>query len=284
MTGASATQHVDVGIGNKSDLRFVVTDAGDNDYYDHADWAGAAITCASASQNTPSVALNTSTLAVYHLHTGTIKATFKNYPAGPVALRLVPDPFVQPSTGNAQRYPNLALQTTQIALTGAKEETRDLVISAPQQGVTFADALSGFHIITSVNGVDVESIPVTLTEVPLKLHAYFTPDSVSGKPGETVQTTLHMDIDPPLSFTPSMSVGIYVSSSVDAYFYSAGTSTGNGSAVDLPISVKFRDTATNYNYASNIDFFINLGSVGGGSRDPYYGGALRATLNVKLVE
>jgi len=45
MTGASATQHIDVGIGNKSDLRFVVTDAGDNDYYDHADWAGASLSC-----------------------------------------------------------------------------------------------------------------------------------------------------------------------------------------------------------------------------------------------
>jgi len=45
MTGASATQHIDVGIGNKSDLRFVVTDAGNNSFYDHADWAGATLSC-----------------------------------------------------------------------------------------------------------------------------------------------------------------------------------------------------------------------------------------------
>jgi len=49
MTGASATQYINVGIGNKSDLRFVVTDAGDNSFYDHADWAGAALSCAPAS-------------------------------------------------------------------------------------------------------------------------------------------------------------------------------------------------------------------------------------------
>jgi len=60
MTGASATQHVDVAIGNKSDLRFVVTDAGDNNYYDHADWAGAAITCVSATPSGPAGSTDTS--------------------------------------------------------------------------------------------------------------------------------------------------------------------------------------------------------------------------------
>jgi len=51
MTGASATQHIDVGIGNKSDLRFVVTDAGNNSFYDHADWAGATFSCAPVTAN-----------------------------------------------------------------------------------------------------------------------------------------------------------------------------------------------------------------------------------------
>jgi len=46
MTGTSGTQHINVPIGHKSDLRLVVSDANDNSFYDHADWAGATLSCA----------------------------------------------------------------------------------------------------------------------------------------------------------------------------------------------------------------------------------------------
>ena len=41
MTGASATQSVNVGVAGRQELRLVVDTTGDNLNYDHADWAGA---------------------------------------------------------------------------------------------------------------------------------------------------------------------------------------------------------------------------------------------------
>ncbi|WP_051935384.1 NPCBM/NEW2 domain-containing protein [Deinococcus sp. YIM 77859] len=45
MTGASATQRVELGIAGKQELRLVVTDAGDGINYDHADWANPKVFC-----------------------------------------------------------------------------------------------------------------------------------------------------------------------------------------------------------------------------------------------
>ena len=44
LTGAMGSEHVDIPLGGKSDLRFV-TLKGANNYYDHADWAGARLVC-----------------------------------------------------------------------------------------------------------------------------------------------------------------------------------------------------------------------------------------------
>jgi hypothetical protein len=41
MTGTSATQRVDVSVAGKNELRLIVTDAGNGNGYDHADWADA---------------------------------------------------------------------------------------------------------------------------------------------------------------------------------------------------------------------------------------------------
>lgn len=45
LTGAMDSKHIDIALGDKSDLRFV-TLKGANNYYDHADWAGARLECA----------------------------------------------------------------------------------------------------------------------------------------------------------------------------------------------------------------------------------------------
>ncbi|WP_224363413.1 NPCBM/NEW2 domain-containing protein [Hyalangium versicolor] len=49
MTGASATKSLSVNVSGRSTLKLVVTDNGDNDQYDHADWANARITCGSTA-------------------------------------------------------------------------------------------------------------------------------------------------------------------------------------------------------------------------------------------
>ena len=47
LTGASAATNFDVNITGVTDLRLLVTDSGDNNFFDHADWADAQVTCAS---------------------------------------------------------------------------------------------------------------------------------------------------------------------------------------------------------------------------------------------
>ena len=47
ITGASATATIDIDITGINNLRLVVTDNGDGNGYDHADWADAKLTCTS---------------------------------------------------------------------------------------------------------------------------------------------------------------------------------------------------------------------------------------------
>ncbi|MBB5234063.1 NPCBM/NEW2 domain-containing protein [Deinococcus budaensis] len=53
LTGAGATKRVDLDITGKSELRLVVTDAGDNIHYDHADWAQPLIRCVASGAPAP---------------------------------------------------------------------------------------------------------------------------------------------------------------------------------------------------------------------------------------
>jgi len=47
MTGATATKTASVTLSGNTELRLVITDGGDGNAYDHADWASARITCGS---------------------------------------------------------------------------------------------------------------------------------------------------------------------------------------------------------------------------------------------
>ncbi|OLV18237.1 ring canal kelch-like protein [Deinococcus marmoris] len=54
MTGADAAKTVNVDVSGRRKLKLVVGDAGDNNYYDHADWAGAVLTdCEISGTPTP---------------------------------------------------------------------------------------------------------------------------------------------------------------------------------------------------------------------------------------
>ncbi|WP_297852076.1 NPCBM/NEW2 domain-containing protein [Meiothermus sp.] len=46
MRGSSPTQTVDVDVSGRQELQLIITDGGDNNYYDHADWADARLVCA----------------------------------------------------------------------------------------------------------------------------------------------------------------------------------------------------------------------------------------------
>jgi len=47
MTGATAPKQVSVSVATKNELRLVVTNGGDGDGGDHADWANARVVCSS---------------------------------------------------------------------------------------------------------------------------------------------------------------------------------------------------------------------------------------------
>ena len=49
LTGADAAKAVSVSLSGVTDLHLVVTDAGDNPYYDHADWADAKLSCSATA-------------------------------------------------------------------------------------------------------------------------------------------------------------------------------------------------------------------------------------------
>lgn len=55
MTGSSATKNVNVNISGRKTLKLVVTDAGDNNYFDHADWANAKVLGCSGTSGTSQV-------------------------------------------------------------------------------------------------------------------------------------------------------------------------------------------------------------------------------------
>jgi len=45
MTGATATQAIDVALNSAAQLRLVITNGGDNINWDHGDWADARMQC-----------------------------------------------------------------------------------------------------------------------------------------------------------------------------------------------------------------------------------------------
>jgi hypothetical protein len=45
MTGSAATQSISVSVAGRTQLDLVVTDSGDGNAYDHADWANARVAC-----------------------------------------------------------------------------------------------------------------------------------------------------------------------------------------------------------------------------------------------
>jgi hypothetical protein len=61
MTGTTATKAVKVDVTGRAELRLVVTDGGNDFAFDHADWAGARLTCGASPDTTPpTVTLNQS--------------------------------------------------------------------------------------------------------------------------------------------------------------------------------------------------------------------------------
>ncbi len=90
LTGASATKQIDLNVTGAQELRLVVTDAGDNRYYDHADWATPLLYC-QTQQPQVKLTLASSELSIVETQTKALRATFSSNSEnfrGPLDLRL----------------------------------------------------------------------------------------------------------------------------------------------------------------------------------------------------
>jgi len=243
MTGASATQHVDVAIGNKSDLRFVVTDAGDNNYYDHADWAGPSLNCAAAPPT--SVTLSSPDLNVYHLHHADLQATFGGKYKGAVDLRLEDD---APDYIPSNQYSGITLQTKQVVLdgTGSSVPVTFAAPNLPARDLTAnPDYLKNqYRLVASVNGMEVARTSVNIEEKLLNIQSRFEPSAVSGAYGGTAQTTLVVSFDPPLEGdyqAQQKFLGLDTAGSDECALLSFGAQTFSPTETRVPVTVQFNE-------------------------------------------
>lgn len=280
MTGGSPTQHIDVAIGNKSDLRFVVIKGLEANYYDHADWAGATLTCV-APVAAPSLMLDRSSLDIYHLHSNTLQATFAGWLSGAVQLRLVADPIAGTNPGSTREPPPLRLDTTSVVLTGSATQTVPISISAPVGVREFGGTQSDhdtYHLVASISGTDVSSVPVTLTELKLNLSSHFEPDTISGRVGEVRNLILVTTIDPPLTGPVKITAGINFTYNVR--LLSSGVTTGTGGELRTPVQVAVAgDIST---LRDNL-IAVNIDGVASGYRDVWYRNLSIAHLYVSTI-
>lgn len=280
MTGDSPTQSVDVDLRGQSTFRMVVTDAGDGKSFDHADWIHPTITCQASA---PSLTLDPPALSVYHLHTGTLKATFTGYERGAVNVELdPPESRSVPGENDIYPYP-LVLQTTTVTLKGAAPETHDLVIAAPEK-FGFADFSSDFHLLIKRNGQLLNRVPVQLTELPIKFTAVLEPAVISGRAGEVKNLLLTVTADPPLE--RAYPVGIGFQDFPGSNILPAGPVTGNGARMQVPLSfqiVNYGPDATHQVRAGIAVGDSATGYITTGYRDILYGSLPQVTLDFTVV-
>ncbi|UQN09608.1 NPCBM/NEW2 domain-containing protein [Deinococcus sp. QL22] len=281
MTGTSASKTVNLDVTGKQDLRLVVTDAGDGINFDHANWVNPLISCqaaAATAATAPSVTLDRSALSIYHLHTGTLKATFAGYAPGTVSVELeAPAAGVGPGGNNLYPYP-LVLQTTSLTLSGAASETHDLVIAAPQK-FGFADYSSNFHLVIKRNGVILNRLPVQLTELPIKFTASLDTPSISGRPGEVKNLVLTVTADPPLDRAYPLSIGFqdFPGSKIQV----AGPVTGTGARMQVPLT--FQIVSYGSATTEQVRAGIAVGDITTGYRDILYAGNPSIILNFTIL-
>lgn len=217
MTGSSATKQPSVDITGKQELRLVVTDAGDNKFYDHADWASPKITCVATSA--PAITLSQSSLQIFHKHSATLSATFKNI-SGPVNLRLVAPADFSTGTYAPGGARPIVLQTTTANVTSAG--TLPLTFSAP--GLPdYRNEITGeegrlsytYTLIASQNGRDIASASLPITEELLTLQAGVELPGGQPQSGPAGTIVVTMKVTPPLDAARPLTLGNVMIGSCD---------------------------------------------------------------------
>jgi NPCBM/NEW2 domain len=266
-------------------LSVVVNDAGDNNYFDHVDIANPMFACAPGAPMT----LDQSALSVYHLHSGTLRATFHPALSGTVKLRLVADPILNSpvALGGRREAPPLVLDTTTLSLSGGQSQVRELKISAPNTIDRFStDDTDSFRLIASVGGTDIATASVNLTELPLKITSQLLPGTVSGRVGDLIQMTLLTTVDPPLPAAVQMKPFVVYRDAGN--LSSVGVTTGTGGAMKTPVTFMVSPTFGFYFPGQSPvtipqTVAVEMPGITTGYRDHFYGadGTTMLTVTVK---
>ncbi|WP_019584886.1 NPCBM/NEW2 domain-containing protein [Deinococcus apachensis] len=275
MTGASATKHVAVDLKGQQELRLVVTDAGNGKNYDHADWAIPRVYC--EAPRTPNITLAPDSLSIFHKHSATVKATFRNL-YGPVNLRLE----VQPG-----RTTGLELWTTSVDLPNSGETpvTRDIVIAAPElPNIQDGDdpLTATYFLVASVDGRDVASTPLTITEKLLQIQSSLEPATLSGRPGETRRLTLTVKVTPPLDGPFPIDLNCAPNVSCDETSFTltpVGSASGDGGTMRRDFNFTLNPDLPEGVDSLQQDFYVFVDDFQG-YRTPFYGQARSVTWNV----
>ena len=263
MTGASATKMMDLPLQGQQELRLVVTDAGNGISYDHADWASPKVFC-QAGTSAPTVTLDRNELGIYHLHTGTLRATFTGYGAGQVELQLVPDQPDHPEDPERERPYPLVLNTPVLSLSGKATETHDIVIGAPEKYEGFYTFVPGFHLDIRQNGNVVQRLPVSLTELPINFTATIGTSEIRGQVGEIKTYTLTVTADPPLNDVQDLSI---VSQPVaNDLLRVVGPTRGTGQRMQAEVEVQLPNEPGINGFSSGVA----IGNITTGYRDRMY--------------
>lgn len=259
MTGSSATKQPGVDITGKQELRLVVTDAGDNKFFDHADWANPTVTCVASAQ--PTLTLGQSSVEIFHKRSATVNATFENI-SGPVTLRLVPPADFSPGGNAPGGVRPIVLQTTAATLDSAGS-TVPLNLSAPglpayRNEITEEEGRLSYTytLIASQNGQDIASASLPITEGLLTLQAGVElPDGplqsgVAGTVVMTMKVTPSLDELKPvtldnvmigncdqLSFDISPDGASYLESGLLKQRYTVFCETPSSSTIDVNVGV-----------------------------------------------
>ncbi|MFC4453537.1 NPCBM/NEW2 domain-containing protein [Deinococcus sonorensis] len=276
--GSFPARRITADLTGKKQLRLVVTDAGDGNFYDHADWANPVINCSAVTN--AKLTLDQSTVDIYHLHTAALKAHLTNFPAGPVNLRL---DFVRPSDDGIYQAPtqgSIALTTTQASGNG------DVALSLTAPYLTsinpyFPLLEQDYRLVASQQGKDLASVPLHVSEKLMKISIRLeVPESAySGQ--ENIPGVAVVTVEPPLD-TPLRD--LHLSEAAGGNFNdvtNVGTMTGDGHVMRRP----FTFTALgipgepDQTLLSLFGYFPN-GGYFGGKYDFYNPGAY---LSIKIV-
>ena len=170
MTGSTATKSIDVAVGNKNDLRFVVTNGGDNFYYDHADWADARLDC--SAPQAPAGALDPSFGMGGQLASGGVASALEQ----DGSLLLLSNVNLTPTGyGNTQLRRILSNGATKDVVTdfGGADEARALVVQPDGKIVVVGNSDGNFAVARYLPDL--------------------TPDKAFGQGGQVITQTRQMN-------------------------------------------------------------------------------------------